>query len=39
MTVRSNKSLDPTRYGCPLHAVISFSALRSLPLGSAQLQR
>jgi len=32
-------TLDPTRNGMPLQAVISFSAFRVLPPRSAQLQR
>jgi hypothetical protein len=38
-SLRPNLSLDPTRNGIPLQAVISFSAFRVLPLRSAQLAR
>ena len=37
--VMANHSLDPTRNGMPLQAVISFSAFRVLPSRSAQLER
>jgi len=34
-----NRLLEPTRNGCLLQAIISFSAFRSRPLRSAQRQR
>ena len=34
-----NPSFEPTRYGRPLQAFISFSALRALPPRAAQLKR
>jgi hypothetical protein len=37
--MRPNQSLDPTRNGMLLQAVISFSAFRPLSPRSAQLQR
>ena len=37
--LRANPSFEPTRYGRPLQAFISFSALRALPPRAAQLKR
>lgn len=39
MNSTHNRSLDPTRNGIPLQAVISFSAFRVMPPRSAQLER
>ena len=37
--LRANPSFEPTRFGRPLQAFISFSALRALPPRAAQLKR